>query len=200
MTDNPYEAPLVLHEPNDTGRDRRASRPMGVSILAVLHLIGGVILFGVQFLLFANLDAMQEPLRTIGVPPALLIAAVMFLAVLTIASGVGMWKGARWGWWLAAFYYMYSIFRNASALLTLYALSDQLEAGTRSPDYYLLKHSVRIVIHFLLFLYFFKANVLAFFQLQGLNRAKAAGMLVAVCIAIVLATSAVSLVYVGLGE
>ncbi len=119
MTNNPYDSPLSnASEPIAAPYDPTIPRPVGVSILAVLHFIGGILLFGVQFLMFANLNAMEESLRTIGIPPALLIVAVMFLAALAIASGVGMWIGTKWGWWLAAFYYVYSIFRNASALLS----------------------------------------------------------------------------------
>ncbi len=144
-----------------------ATRPVGVSILAVLHLIGGILLFGAQFLLFANLQAMGESLRSIGIPPVLLIIGVMFLAVLAIASGVGMWMGTKWGWWLASFYYVYSIFRNCSALLTVFTIADQLEGDSRGPEYYMTKHGVRIIVHLLLFLYFFNGNVLAFFGMEA---------------------------------
>jgi hypothetical protein len=168
-------------------------RPVGISILAVLHFIGGILLFGSQFLLFANLQAMEESLRAIGIPPVLLIIGVMFLAVLAIASGVGMWMGAKWGWWLASFYYVYSIFRNGSALLTVVAMADQLEGGSRGPEYYMIKHGVRIIVHFLLFLYFFKGNVLEFFGLETLSKPKAIGVLVGICIAITAAISAIGL-------
>ncbi|OYP29472.1 hypothetical protein CGZ80_25070 [Rhodopirellula sp. MGV] len=137
---------------------------------------------------------MDESLRTIGIPPALLIAGVMFLAILTIASGVGMLMGTKWGWWLAAFYYVYSIFRNCSALLAIVAMADQLEGGTRGPDYYMIKHGGRIVVHLLLLMYFFKGNVLEFFGHETLSKLKAVGILVGICIAIMAATSAISMI------
>jgi len=195
VTDNPYGSPSSI-TPRPTREPRRgtATRPVGVSILAVLHLIGGVLLFGAQFLLFANLQAMDESLRSIGIPPALLVIGVMFLAILTIASGVGMWMGTRWGWWLAAFYYVYSIFRNGFALLTIVAMADQLEGGTRGPEYYMIKHGGRVVVHLLLFLYFFKGNVLEFFGIEMLSKLKAISILVGICIAILAATSAISLI------
>ena len=143
--------------------------------------------------MFANLNAMEESLRTIGIPPALLIVAVIFLAALTIASGVGMWIGTKWGWWLAAFYYVYSIFRNASALLTIAAMAEQLQVSARGPEYYMIKHGGRIVVHFLLFMYFFKGNVLQFFRLEALSKPKAIGILIGICIAITVVTSAISL-------
>ncbi|MCM2373534.1 hypothetical protein [Aporhodopirellula aestuarii] len=196
MTDNPYEAPSSfpssphshLLEPQQP-----AERPVGVTLLAALNFIGGVLLFGVQFLLIANLGAMEESLRTVGIPPILMIVGVMFLALLAIASGVGMWLGTKWGWWLASFYYVYSVFRNGSALLTVISMADQLEDTARGPGYYIAKHSVRIVIHALLFLYFFKGNVLAFFGLANLNKGQAVGILIGACTAISVAMTAVGL-------
>jgi len=57
----------------------------------------------------------------------------------------------------------------------------------------MIKHAGRIVIHFLLFLYFFKGNVLEFFSLATLSKAKAVGILVGVCIAVTAAFSTISL-------
>ena len=194
VTDTPHDSPSsITPRPTMQPHRRTTTRPVGVSILAVLHLIGGIVLFGAQFLLIANLQAMDESLRSIGIPPVLLIVGVMFLAVLAIASGVGMWMGTKWGWWLAAFYYVYSIFRNGSALLTIVVMADQLESGTRSPEYYMIKHGGRIIVHLLLFLYFFKGNVLEFFGMETLSKAKAIGILVGICIAILAVTSAISL-------
>lgn len=197
MTVNPYDSPLSVAattnvQPHD--RHRPTARPTGVSILAALHLVGGGLLFGVQFLMFANLEAMEESLRSIGIPPVLLIVGVMFLAILAIASGVGMWLGTKWGWWLASFYYVYSIFRNGSALFTVIAMADQLEGGSRGPEYYLFKHGIRIVVHFLLLLYFFKGNVIEYFGLATLSKGKAVGILVGICSAITLAMSVIGLV------
>jgi hypothetical protein len=137
---------------------------------------------------------MEDSLRSIGIPPVLLIIGVVFLAILTISSGVGMWMGTKWGWWLAAFYYVYSIFRNGSALFTVIAMADQLDGDSRGPEYFMIKHGGRIVVHFLLFLYFFKGNVLEFFGLEGLSKAKAVGILVGICIAITVAMSAIGMI------
>lgn len=195
MKDNPYDSSSTIGQQPIT-RDHRVTtaRPVGISILAALHFVGGIILFGGQFLLFANLQAMEDSLRSVGMPPALLIAGVMFLAVLATASGVGMWIGAKWGWWLGSFYYVYSIFRNGSALLTIVAMSDQFEGNSRGIEYYLIKHIGRIVVHALLFLYFFKGSVLGFFGMKDLNKATAIAIPVGICIAVMAATSAIGFV------
>jgi hypothetical protein len=159
VVENPYIAPSALEsEQSHANRGRIVPRPVGVSILAVLHLIGGIGLFVVQLFLFlfANVAAIEESLRGIGLPPALFVIGVMFLSVLTIASAIGMWLGTRWGWWVASFYYVYGIARNASALVTIVSVADQVTGASRGPEYYLFKHSVRIVVHILILLYLFK--------------------------------------------
>lgn len=168
---------------------------MGVSILAVLHLVGGALMFGLQFWLLANLNSMDESLRALGIPPALLIVGVMFLAVVTIAAGIGMWVGTQWGWWLAAFNFVYNIFRNGSALVTILGMSDQWELGDRDPEYYVFKHGGRIVVQFLLLLYFLNRDVLRFFGLRELNRVKAVCIIVGVCVGILVTTSMVGLIF-----
>ena len=195
MTDNPYHPPTsptnkTIAKPHGRATDR----PVGVSILALLHLLGGIFFLGAQVLLIANLQAVEDSLRSIGVPPVLLIVGAMFLAILTIASGIGMWLGTKWGWWFAAFYYVYGIFRNGSALFTVITMADQLEGGSHGPEYYMVRHGGRIVIHFLLFLYFFKGNVLKFFGLEALSKAKAVSILVGLCVAITVGISAIRII------
>lgn len=196
LNDNPYASPVsITIEPTPDSDHETVTRPVGVSILAVLHLVGGVLLLGAQFMLIANMQEMDESLRFAGIPPMLLIGGVMFLAILTIASGVGMRMGTKWGWWLAAFYYTYSVFRNGSALMTIISVADQLEGADRGPEYYMIKHGVRLIISLLLLMYFFKGNVLDFFGLARINKIKAIAILVGICVAIVIAKVAMSMAF-----
>ena len=171
----------------------QSNQPTGVTILAVLHLIGGILLFVMQFALIANMADAATALQTIGMSPYLLIAGVMFLSVITIGSGAGMIVGAKWGWWLGAFYYVYSIFRNGSAILGVISLADQIEDGTRGVNHYLFKHGARIVVNALLLLYFFKENVLEYFNLSSVSKVKAVCLMVGICVAIGVVTTAIQM-------
>ena len=155
-----------------------AERPLGVTLLAILQLIGGVLFLGVQFLILIKFNAMNDILRPAGMSLVLLSLGVMLLATLSIASGIGMWLGAKWGWWLASFYYVYGIFRGGTALYTIVTLADKLQGGSRGPEYYIAKHSVHIIVYLLLLLYLFKDEVLEFFGLDGLSKGKAVGVLI----------------------
>lgn len=168
-------------------------RPLGISILAILHLAGGVLLCALQIPLLAAVGELQDPLRAAGVPPILLVLGMLFLAVLGITAGVGMWLGKQWGWWFGAFYYVYGVARNAPALGTVAELADDLPEGARGPGYYYAKHGMRILVHLLILLYFFKGNVLAYFGLEEQSKWKAVSALVAACLAVAGVATAISL-------
>lgn len=195
MQPNPYHSPTTIQPKAALESREKPDRPVGVSILAVLHIIGGGLLLIAQFVMIANLNAMQEPLESIGIPPALLIVGVMFLCVVTLASGVGMWLGTRWGWWLMAFYYVYGILRNAMAIVTVGMLADQLEGAARGPEYYVVKHGMRVVIQAMILCYCFKANVVEYFDLRDVSKLKALAILSGICIAIAVLTAALGYTY-----
>ncbi len=170
------------------------NRPVGVSILAVLHLVGGVLLLGAQVLLLQNLDHVSQGINVVGIPPILLVVGVMLLAGIALASGIGMWLGTRWGWWCATFYYVHSIARNANALLMLSNFADELAGGSRGPGYYYAKFGGRVIMHFLLLMYFFKSNVLQYFGMDEVHKEKAVGKLITVTAAISGLSTAIALI------
>lgn len=162
----------VAHEPIVGGHAaaQTTGRPFGVAALAALHFFGGLVLFWLQFLLFSRLDAIEPSAREAALPMVLVATGLMFLAILSIASGIGMWRGTTWGWWMGSFYYVYAIFRNASALLTAASMAEELENSERGLIFYLVKHSIRILVSFLFLSLFFKENVLDFFGMNGVDK------------------------------
>ena len=161
------------HPPSDKG-----SRPLGISILANLHLWGGVIgllLTPLLALRFATSSGMTEGIAVIGGSRVLIILGYFIVFGLAVASGLGMKRGCWWGWHLGAFYYVYNIARNAGALVDLPLIfgripPEELEAMERDPAYYVIKYAGRTVVHSLIYLYFFKPHVRGFFGIPPLRR------------------------------
>lgn len=145
-------------------------------------------------MMYPQLLANGESLREVGMSPIMVLVGFTFLAVLALGSGVGMWLGTKWGWWLSTFYYMYSVFRNACALWMVISIGDQLQGEPRGIEYHMIKHGGRVVVHSLLFLYFFKGNVLEYFDVTSLRKWKAVGILIGICIALIVANSVAAMI------
>ncbi|MFZ3172454.1 MAG: hypothetical protein WA118_10815 [Carboxydocellales bacterium] len=157
-------------------------RPTGISILAAFNFLGGIGLLIVQAIYGSSFGEVSEG---IGISSWILIISLLFLAITGILSGVGMWKGSKWGWWLGSFYYGYGILRNTNALIVVLSVGDEMGLeGDRGVEYYIAKYSVRIAFYMLLFLYFFKDNVLEFFDLSCLPKLRSAGIIAAVIAAL----------------
>ena len=172
-------------------------RPLGISILAVLHFIGGVLLSiaAVYGVMNSGDPRFAEALATIGVSPLLVLLAVLLLIVLSVASAIGMWIGARWGWYLGSFYYSYAIVRNILALVTIGILADSIPDADPArpltgPGGYFAKYSIRLVISLLIYLYFFNANIRSYFRLETVSKWPAVLIQAAICIAIAVGGSA----------
>lgn len=139
------------------------ARPTGISLLCVLHGLGGI---GIAVVMVSSIGS-GDPLPDIpGISTALFVAGVVFLAVLGIASAIGMWMGRPWGWWLGAFYYAYAIARYANALRMISELSATPGEPPSGLKMYYARYVVRVLVSGLILLYFFKGNVREYFDLE----------------------------------
>lgn len=152
-------------------QETKNRRPVGIAILSWLHIVGGVLgaIMLVVFLpMMRSRPEASEALSLIGIPPSLLLIAMVFLVLLACLSGIGMWTGKWWGWMLGSFYYAYGIVRNVCAIVMISGLlgslaPEDLAEMARGPAFYYVKYGARIIVHSLLYLYFFKTNVRRYF-------------------------------------
>lgn len=187
MSENPYSSPSdAVYEavgPDDVFvGERPRRRPLGISILAVLHILVGAGQFGA----IASLGALGLHRASLGMPGLFLLMTVVSIVVLGsvwLGSGVGMWSGAKWGWWTGAFCHASGVLRKGATVVIFL-----LTSGPQGPMGFLLVGTAfSLLIQALLMLYFFKANVLEFFGLEGVAKLKAVGFLFGVSLAILAA-------------
>lgn len=110
---------------------RKAERPLGIAILAVLDIIGGILgLFG-GISLAALSTVIAEMMEEMGGLPGLegLFGAtieVMFvvlgiiaiiMGIVALAVGWGFWKGSEWGWFLGVALYAIGIILGLASLV-----------------------------------------------------------------------------------
>jgi len=166
--------------------------PLGITILIWLHLIKGMV-FAVALIMpwFKETDVTGN-VEKAGLSPTLVVLGVLLVSILCLGSGLGMMLHKTWGWYLAVYYYIHSIFRNGYTFYIVSQLADPTELGDRGPEYYYIKYGAIVVVHFLIFLYLFKSNVLHFFGLGTVSKAKVLGGLVLIYLGQLAATSMLS--------
>lgn len=190
---------MAEHQAFDTAADRgeppvgthRGSVPMpaGVIILGLLHLLGGVLLIYTQIhgIPVWRAEDLKAVLARVDTSLTGFIFSMLVLSVVAVGSGLGMLMGRRWGWWLAAFYYVHSILRNGWGLVIIWWMGDEL-ATTRGMNYYLLKHGSRIAVGLIILFWLFKPHIREFFRAERLRASIAIGALLGACATIGLVT------------
>ncbi len=167
------------------------TRPIGISILSVLYIIGGIGGLGITILNIQALmgDTASQTFDKLGVSSIYVVISFLFLGILVLAGGIGMWCGKKWGWWLGALYLMYSVARNIDALIMIPIVAERFSIPEAGLAQYYIKHGGRIVINLLFVLYFFKSSVEAYFQVERLNARKRFFKLLGATVGIVLIIS-----------
>jgi hypothetical protein len=175
-------------------------RPIGITLLSILFFAGGVLIttYMVYGAFFIQWDeraiGLNQVLDEMGIPLELLIGGIIFLAFLGLESGIEMWRGSKWGWYLGSFWYAYAISRNLNALWCVYRLSkvlpaEELPQESLDPILYYAKYGIRLAISLLIYNYFFKPNVRSYFGLAESSEWNAVFAEFAICIGILFATS-----------
>lgn len=171
MESNPYHAPPAAQPPVPSSV---RGRPIGISILAVLFLLGGILLvFGSMALMSVMLRAGSPANSALPIP--WILAWMTFLAILALTSGIGLWAGRKWGWWLAAGYLMFRVSSQLLGIVSAY-VTPEIFAGT-DPEIF--KLTTQAIVWILIAAYLFKHNVRAFFGLSESTQVRDAGLLLA---------------------
>jgi hypothetical protein len=89
----------------------KGNRPTGISALAILELLGGVlaIILGL-FLAGAGSSILG------GLGPISGIVAIIS-GLFAVAVGYGFWTGAKWSWWLAVILYIFGIIFSLASVV-----------------------------------------------------------------------------------
>lgn len=191
MPENPYQSPLAPGlDVSDEPQPERGRRPIGIWILSGLHvLLGLLFVSAVCFLVWqAIVDVDFRP----GPPLSLMVVLIGIFGALSLGSGIGMWLGAKWGWWLGSFVYVWAAVGSA-VQIPLYVWNFGAQAITDNPRL-LQERAITLVISSLIALYFFKSSVRDFFGLRSLRMGFALLLLAVISILAMAAMGGVVLV------
>jgi hypothetical protein len=174
MSNNPYSAPAPL--PDEPIAERVESRPLGITILAVLHATGAVLFTVLLIFLIMQLD-------TLGFDNVLTWFTLILgplLAIVAIAVPIGLWQGKKWAWWLATYYYVQFAAGGVFVIGTVVIATIFLDRPITDHSIELLiKHGSNIAIFSLFSGYMLKRKVRRFFRFQRLTPVRA----ILVCLA-----------------
>jgi len=187
MEINPYQPPaesaaVLAEEPGPASGP--AARPVGIWILAGLHLLAGLLFATAAGLFVWQLDRLRGDLMEAFLWFAFVVASIM--ALIGLSSSVGLWRGARWGWWIASFYYVWAVLGVVADFLVM--MSRMSFMDTESIAVVLAGKLVQLVIHALILAYLFKRNVRAFYRLQSLRVDRALVPLVVIAVILLTVT------------
>jgi hypothetical protein len=132
--------------------------------LATLNLLESLVLLALQIFLPGSLSSGME---SIDISSPYVMTVISFLGVFGLATGIGMWTGKKWGWWLSALYLSCGVAMDIVVLLTVPERVQDLSEPEGGAAQYYVEHVRRIIVYSLLILYFFKSNVVEYFQLGG---------------------------------
>lgn len=166
-------------------------RPVGLTVLAVLHLLGGLFLCALTMLLGGMATAMGPAL---GVAKVIIVLSMLIVVIVPLASAVGIFIGERWGWWVSAYFYVHAISQNLQRIFLAgdvgAALGVQIDQAEN-----LRVVAVRSLISVLILMYLFQPKVLDYFNIVHDSRWKSLGILVGVHVALVIFVTIVNLLF-----
>lgn len=192
---NPYESQAVAASQPEPGEQStaRGPRPLGIWILSGLHVLFGIAALGAAIALQVAAAVGWEDATGPIEGDWLLTLAFCAIAAYAIASGIGLWRGDRWGWWLSAFYWV-GVAMNwigEGSFIIWNMRSEEL------PDFAVLAGValVRLLVHVLFVMYHFKNSVRRYFGLQSLGIVRTIVILGAIWIGIGIAVGTAVFIY-----
>lgn len=145
--------------------------PVGLKILVALQIIGGT---GLLYIFASKMFWNELPAveRDSGFSGIILVVSISFLIFLDFSAAIGAILRKKWGWFFGAFYFAHSIMRYSNTILTATFIADELQATNDELLKVYFKYGGRIIVNSLVFLYFFKSNVLEYFDIISTKKAR----------------------------
>lgn len=173
------------------GKDPHTSprRPLGVTLLTVLFLVGGIGILVTGVLAGARRERLAAAIEPAGFAVITVYGGVVLLGALALAAGIGFARRRRWGWWLGTFSFAYALAYQVDAAIAAYGQRDAAAAATAdsAPDTLAAAYVLGALVHGLIYLYLFRTRVRDWFTVVTTPVAGVVATEAGVCAAIFLA-------------
>lgn len=168
MDDNPYRTEAVGASDVAAVNSLERRRPVGIVLVALVHLVNGVFIAGQRAYMLVNVYSTSEGPVTMSGPFKAMLFGEVTITVVAIASAVGLYIGAKWGWWLGAFHWTWRISREVLLPLVATVLAGLSSEFVNGAHIDIFRTISPLVIQGLLLLYFFHGSVLSYFGLTAI--------------------------------
>jgi len=157
-------------------------RPLGVTLLGVLYTVLGLLGAAgcAALLVFPTMPALQTVralLAQLGLASTVLLIWGGVLSLLYLAAGLGLWSADPWGWWLGGLLTAYSALESGAVLLGAVGLMQQPAIGAAATPL-VIRYGVQTFGALLVFLYYFKRNVIEYVGLRRQSKLAALAILI----------------------
>ena len=160
----------------------KMKKPLLVSVLAVVSILAGLLfVLVIQFLLMMKEYALER-LALYEVSYESFMFSMIATAVLYLAVGIGMWKGTKWGWWLAQFFFVHDILSrlpiSLSTITATYNISSNIYVNALGS-----------LVDILLIWYFFRPEILTYFNMKKVKKIKSILIITGINIALIITST-----------
>jgi len=161
---------------------RMGKRPLGVTLLGVLYTVLGLLGAAgcAALLVFPTMPALQMAravLAQLGFASTVMIIWVGVLSLLYLAAGLGLWSADPWGWWMGGLLTAYGALESGSVLLGAAGLMQQPAMQAVGVPL-VIRYGAQTFLALLIFLYYFKRNVIEYVGLRRQSKLAALAILI----------------------
>jgi phage FluMu protein Com len=134
-------------------KERNTIRPIGVTILAILAIIGALsFIFNLGF--YASISDLRDSLVSLNFFLILMLLLSIVLIVILFIIAYGFWKGLRWSWFVAIILLIIVIIIQIIAIpLTFFLFSGASVSNTFATFYFftIIRSIIFVVLYNLIF-------------------------------------------------
>jgi len=140
------------------------NRPLGVTIIAILIIIGGIALLigGLLFIAFAGILSSTENSSNNSIGIASLISiplsfGMVILGIIYLVVSYGLLKRKKWAWIITVIVTIIGLIIQIVSAIVTWLVSSSIEAALAS-------HIIGIIVSGVIIFYLYRPNVRAYFR------------------------------------
>ncbi|MCK5242222.1 hypothetical protein KAR34_07210 [bacterium] len=166
-------------------------QPLGITVLSLFHLISGFIVLTTSSLIWLYLDRISVLFALIFTPAERFISAGLIAGIVLILSGVLLWKGDKWGYFIASFHYLVGAVQNITTILFLPLFMTSLFPNGNPqmlilPKAFYWFYGIQVAPQLLLFAYLCLPSIREYFRVKNHSLGKIILIQLGACVAVAL--------------